>query len=307
MKVKVCYMIASHNRRDELLKTIQSCYEQDYSDKEIHVVDDGSKDGSFEAVREQFPEVIITRNETAKGSVISRNQIFKRATGEILFGFDDDSRFIDRDSTRRAVERFVREPDLGLLDFQDIGPEFPERIPNDSSARLYGEQPVSSFGAGRFAIRRKSLEAAGLYPEFFWHAYEEPDLAIRIWDGGYRCLRWNDILVWHEFSSLNRNEERTHYYHARNELLSVWMRAPALYIVPLSLWRMFSQFRYSQRRGWRTVEFLVWRDALKMLRLALRHRAPVKSSTLRKCLRMSRGQPTISTPSSIKKVIVLNA
>jgi GT2 family glycosyltransferase len=195
---------------------------------------------------------------------------------------------------------------LGLLDFQDIGPEFPERIPDDSSARLYGEQHVSSFGAGRFAIRRESLEAAGLYPEFFWHAYEEPDLAIRIWDCGYRCLRWNDVLIWHEFSSLNRNEERTHYFHARNELLSVWMRAPILYIVPLSLWRMLSQFRYSQRRGWRTVEFRVWRDALKMLRLALQHRAPVKASTLRKCLRLSRSQPTVSTSPSTQKMSVLN-
>lgn len=299
--MKVSYMIASHNRRVELLKTVQSCYEQHYPDKEIHVVDDGSTDGSFEAVREGFPEVIITRNESAQGSITSRNQIFKRVKGDILFGFDDDSRFIDKDSTKRAVERFMIEPDLGLLDFQDIGPEFPERIPDNSSSRLSGEYHVSSFGSGRFAVRREVLEIAGYHPSFFWHMYEEPDLALRIWDSGYRCLRWNDILIWHEFSSLNRNKERTHYFHARNELLSVWMRAPALYVLPLSLWRMFSQFRNSQRRGWRTVEFRVWRDALKMMRLALQHRAPVKSSTLRKCLWMSRRQPTYSAPPATRK------
>ena len=288
MTIKVSYMIASHNRKEELLKTVQSCYEQDYPEKEIHVVDDGSTDGSYDSIRERFSEVIITRNATAQGSVTSRNQIFKRVTGEILFGFDDDSRFIDRGSTKRVVERFMREPDLGLLDFQDIGPECPERIPDNSSARLGGEYYISSFGAGRFAIRRESLVAAGLYPEFFWHAYEESDLAIRIWECGYRCLRWNDILIWHEFSGLNRNEERTHYYHARNELLSVWMRAPLLYVVPLSLWRMFSQFRYSQRRGWRTVEFCVWRDAVKMMNLALKHRQPVKAATLRQSLKLGR-------------------
>jgi GT2 family glycosyltransferase len=288
VNAKVSYMIASHNRRDELLKTVQSCREQDYADKEIHVVDDGSSDGSYDAIQTHFPEVILTRNETARGSVVSRNQIFERVTGDILIGFDDDSRFIDRASTRKVVERFLQEPDLGLLDFQDIGPEFPERIPADSPARLSGEYDVSGFGAGRFALRRQVLEATKYYPPFFWHAYEEPDLAIRIWDCGYRCLRWNDILVWHEFSWLNRNEERTHYYHARNELLSVWMRAPAPYVIPLSLWRMFSQFRYSQRRGWRTVDFRVWRDTTKMLPLALKHRQPVKSSTLRHWLLLSR-------------------
>lgn len=288
--MKVSYMIASHNRKEELLKTIQSCYEQDYSNKEIHVVDDGSADGSYEAVTTLFPGVVLTRNESAQGSVASRNQIFERVTGDILIGFDDDSRFISRDSTGKVVERFIQEPDLGLLDFQDIGPEFPERIPDDSPARMRGECMIPSFGSGRFAVRRTVLEKTGHHPPFFWHMYEEPDLALRIWDCGYRCVRWNDVLVWHQFSGLNRNEERTHYYHARNELLSVWMRAPAIYVVPLSLWRMFSQFCNSQRRGWRTVEFRVWRDAARMLRLALKHRRPVKAATLRRCLLLSRRQ-----------------
>jgi GT2 family glycosyltransferase len=286
--MKVSYMIASHNRREELLKTIQACYDQTYGDKEIHVVDDGSTDDSFEAVRKQFPEVIITRNETARGSVSSRNQIFRRVTGEILFGFDDDSRFIDPESTTLTVERFLRDDELGLLDFQDIGPEFPDRISMASRARPQGAHPVSSFGAGRFAVRRHVLEAAGLFPDFFWHAYEEPDLAIRIWNCGYKCLRWNAILVWHEFSQLNRDEQRTHYFHARNELLSVWMRTPITFLVPLTVWRMLSQFRYSQRRGWRTIDLRVWRDALKMMPVALKNRAPVKTSTLRNCLRMNR-------------------
>ena len=293
--MKVNYMIASHNRRDELIKTVQSCYEQDYDNKEIHVVDDGSTDGSYEAIQGRFPEVILTRNDSARGSVASRNQIFERATGDILIGFDDDSRFISRDSTSKVVERFLQEPDLGLLDFQDIGPEYPERIPEDSPARMSGEWHVPSYACSRYAVRRKVLELTGFYPSFFWHAYEEPDLAIRIWDCGYRCLRWNDILVWHEFSSLNRNEERTHYQHARNEILSVFMRAPAAYVIPLCLWRMFSQFRYSQRRGWRTVEFRVWRDAARMLRLALKHRRPVKAATLRQCLLLSRRQGTRPT------------
>jgi GT2 family glycosyltransferase len=290
-------MVASHNRRDELLKTVQSCREQDYPDKEIHVVDDGSRDGSYEAVRSRFPEVILTRNESPRGSVSSRNQIFERVTGDILIGFDDDSRFIDPGSTKRVVERFEREPELGLLDFQDIGPEYPERIPEDSPARMSGEYYVSSFGSGRFAIRRSVLELTGHHPPFFWHMYEEPDLAMRIWDCGYRCLRWNDILVWHEFSGLNRNEERTHFLHARNELLSVWMRAPLGYLVPLSLWRMYSQFSYSQRRGWRTAELRVWLHAARMLGLALKHRRPIKTATLRQCLGL--GRRRVSDPAEL--------
>src|SRR5689334_24751001 len=114
--MKVSYMIASHNRREELLKTIQACYDQTYGDKEIHVVDDGSTDDSFEAVRKLFPEVSITRNETARGNVSSRNQICRRVTGEILFGFDYDRRFIDPESATLTVVRFLRDAVFGMLE-----------------------------------------------------------------------------------------------------------------------------------------------------------------------------------------------
>ena len=286
--MKVSFMIASRNRREELLKTLESCRQQTYADKEIQVIDDGSSDGTFDVVRSRFPEVIITRNDFPLGSVASRNLMFERVTGDILIGFDDDSRFLQVDSTLRVVERFCQEPDLGLIDFQDIGPEHPERIPEDSPFRLKGERHVSSFGAGRYAIRREVLDRTGLFPSFFWHAFEEPDLAIRVWDQGYRCLAWYDILVWHEFSAANRDERRTHYFHARNEILSTLMRTPLPIVLFLAGWRVLGQLRYSIGRGWWTAEPRVWRDALRMSPTALRNRRPVKLATLRHCFRLNR-------------------
>ena len=286
--MKVSYMITSHNRREELLKGLEAIRQQAYADKEVHVVDDGSSDGTYEAVREMFPEVILTRNDPNLGSVASRNQIFGRATGDILIGLDDDSRFIDSGSTSRIVDRFKREPDLGLIDCQDIGPERPHRIDPGGSGRLRGERHVSAFACSRYALRRKALERVGLFPSFFWHAYEEPDLAIRLWDAGYRCLAWYDIIIWHEYSGLNRNECRTHFFHARNELLSCLMRTPASYLAPLLLWRMASQLRYSFGRGWWTVEPRVWWEAFRMAPTAWRQRRPVRAETLRRCLLLNR-------------------
>jgi GT2 family glycosyltransferase len=280
-------MIATRNRRDELVKTLESCCTQDYPLKETHVVDDCSTDGTFEEVRARFPEVAITRNERPLGSVESRNLIFDRVHGDVLVGFDDDSRFMERDATRRVVDRLAQEPDLGLLTFQDIGPEHPDRLPGGQGL-LVGEWHTPSYGAGRFAMKRAALRAAGKYPSFFWHAYEEPDLALRVWDAGYRCLQWNDILVWHEFSGLNRNERRTHSLHARNEQLSNWMRTPWPYVLPLTAWRAAAQLRYSIKRGWWTAEPQVWWASLRLAPTAWRHRKAVKVETFRRCLRLSR-------------------
>jgi GT2 family glycosyltransferase len=281
-------MIASFNRRDELLNAIGRCFAQDYADKEVHVVDDGSTDGTFEAVRSAFPTVIISRNEQSCGSVHSRNQIFERVTGDILIGFDDDSWFVEPDSTSRVVERFVREPDLGILEFQDIGPEFPERIDPASPGRLNGGWHVSSFGGGRYALRRSVLEKTGLFPAFFWHAYEEPDLAWRVWNVGYRCMCWNDIIVWHDLSERNRSLQRRHYFQARNALLSTWLRVPPGYLLPLTVWRMWGQWREAIRNRWWTIEFKVWFDALCMLPDVLRNRQAVKPETVRRCLLLNR-------------------
>lgn len=288
MVIQVSYMIATRNRRDELLKTLAACRAQTYPNKEVHVVDDGSSDGTFEAVQAEFPEVVLTRNDPNIGSVASRNQIFRRVTGEVLIGFDDDSRFIEPDATTRVVDRFNREPDLGLLEFQDIGPEYPERIPADSPARLRGERHVSTFGAGRFAVRKAALDAAGQYPDFFWHTYEEPDLAIRIWDAGFRCLAWYEVLVWHEWSGLNRNEAHIHRLHARNEQLSNLMRTPWILALPLGAYRLLSQLRYSIRRGWWASEPLAWWEVLKLAPTALRHRRSVRIETVRRCLMLNR-------------------
>lgn len=286
--MKVSFMITSRNRRDELLKTLLSCREQTYRDREIHVVDDGSDDDTYDEVRRHFPEVVVTRNEDPIGSVASRNLLFQRVSGDILIGFDDDSRFMSSDSTLRIVDRFCAEPDLGLLDFQDIGPEHPERIPDASPGRLRGERHVSSFGAGRYAIRREVLTLTGLFPSFFWHAFEEPDLALRVWDHGFRCLAWYDILVWHEFSGANRDERRTHYFHARNEILSTLMRAPLPVVIPLVFWRVLSQLRYSVKRRWWSSEPRIWRDALRLVPRAMKERRPVSLNTMRRCLVLNR-------------------
>ena len=59
-----------------------------------------------------------------------------------------------------------------------------------------------------------------------------------MWDDGYRVVQWNEIIVYHEFSSLNRNERRVHQRHARNEATSVAMRYPGPWV--LRSWRSSS-------------------------------------------------------------------
>jgi GT2 family glycosyltransferase len=282
----VTFMIATRNRAVELRKTLECCRYQRGVKTELLVVDDASTDGTFEMVRHEFPEVTIVRRERNRGSIAARNEILRRAKGEYIIGLDDDSRFVDSDACRRIVERMNSELDLGIVSFQVIGPEFPERM--HDAGRLRGEWHTSSFAACGVAIRRRLLEHTGLFPEYFFHAYEEPDLCLRTWDAGYRVLQWNDIVVYHEFSPLGRNEQRTHRRHARNETCSVWMRYPWGLVLPATLYRLVSQSRYAAHRGWLLREPRVWLEVLGRLPWAIAQRRSVKSQAVKIALALNR-------------------
>src|SRR5262245_50480328 len=181
---RVTFMIATRNRVSELLETLTNCLAQTGPEKEILVVDDASTDGTYESVRELFPAVNIVRNELNKGSIASRSDILRRARGDYVIALDDDSRFVDTDACARIIERMDSDPDLGIIAFQVIGPENPATMM--PAGRLHGEWHCSSFACCGAAIRRSMLERTGPFAEFFNHMYEEPDLAIRVWDAGYR-------------------------------------------------------------------------------------------------------------------------
>jgi N-acetylglucosaminyl-diphospho-decaprenol L-rhamnosyltransferase len=276
---RVTIMIATHNRVDELIKTLESCRALTGPARELLVVDDASTDNTYAIVRERFPEVNIVRNERNRGSIASRNDILQRAHGDYIIALDDDSRFLDAQACERIVSRMDAEPDLGIIACQVIGPEHPATL--DAKGRASGEWHSSSFACCGAAIRRAMLERTGLFAEFFYHAYEEPDLALRAWHAGYRVLQWNEILVYHEFSARNRREQRTHRRHARNEACSIVMRYPLRWVIPGLLAKLLGQARYAARRGWLHREPRVWAEFLWHLPQAIAARQSVGSEAVK--------------------------
>jgi hypothetical protein len=94
--------------------------------------------------------------------------------------------------------------------------------------------------------------------------------------------------VYHEFSPLNRDEQRTHRRHARNETCSIVMRYPWHLVLPGAAARLAGQFRYAWRRGWAWREPRVWLETLVYLPAALRHRRAVKTRALKISLGVNR-------------------
>ncbi len=84
-------VIPTHNRRDRLLKTLATITSQTYEPLEIIVSDDGSSDGTSDAVAALADDrVRVIRAEKGTGVARARNRGIEAATGRWVAFCDDD-------------------------------------------------------------------------------------------------------------------------------------------------------------------------------------------------------------------------
>ena len=100
--------------------------------------------------------------------------------------------------------------------------------------------PLKHVNAGVLSIAYAEVGPADGPPVLLFHGWPYDihsfvDVAPILADAGYRVLQWNEIVVYHEFSQLNRREQRTHRRHARNEACCVVMRYPWHWVLPAAM------------------------------------------------------------------------
>ena len=81
-------IIPSYNRKDLLIKTVESVLVQTFSDYELIVVDDGSEDGSVEYFSQRRDLLFLRQGN--KGPGAARNLGLRAATGKYICFLDSD-------------------------------------------------------------------------------------------------------------------------------------------------------------------------------------------------------------------------
>ena len=85
--------IPCFNAKDTILRALKSALNQDWSNKEILVIDDASTDQSPETIQnfiEQHPNVNLIKNNSNAGPAVARQTILNEAKGSFIAFFDDD-------------------------------------------------------------------------------------------------------------------------------------------------------------------------------------------------------------------------
>lgn len=241
---------------------------------EILVAADGCTDGTVEMLSATYPEAHVVVHTQARGSIPSRNELAGLCTSDLFVSLDDDSYPVEADFIARVRKLFTNHQRLAVACFPQRTDEHPESLnATDFGASCY----VGSYANSGAVLRRKTFEDLGGYPDFFFHAYEEPDYALLCAAAGWQVRYETSLVIRHHFTGTQRNEMRTHQRHARNELWSVLMRCPFPQCLAVGAFRVMRQFGYALKRGlgWALCEPKWWVAALGGISECMAHRHPL--------------------------------
>jgi len=282
--MRVSIMITTRNRAGELRRTIQMLGKLDPSPDEILITADGCTDDTAEFVSSALPNAKLIVNQSAIGSVASRDRMMREAKGDLVLALDDDSYPEQSHCVSRIVPFFQQRPELAVLHFHQRTDEYPETL---VETKIGSEERLTRSFANSGAVLRRStyLQLPGFEPRFY-HMYEEPDYALQCAAAGYDVLFSPIVTIRYHYAGRARDEIGIHHRHARNEFWSTLMRCPFPPLLAMLAWRVFSQFRYACKRGWSWVvrEPWWWGQAAVGFPYFLRKRKPVSWGAYRRWL-----------------------
>lgn len=141
---KVSIIIPVYNSEKYLRKCVESILNQSYKNLEIIIIDDGSKDKSYELIKkleEENPNIIRGFTQENQGVASTRNNGVQYATGEFIM-FSDNDDYLDVDCVETFVKEIVKEEaDIIVGGYRRVAPDgkvlMERKLVKDSSWSKY--------------------------------------------------------------------------------------------------------------------------------------------------------------------------
>ncbi len=217
----VACIVLNYNGRDLTIDSVTSLLATDYPRFRVVVVDNGSTDGSHQAVQETFPEVVALRVEENRGIANGLNAGIRWALSE---GFDyllllNNDIEAGRDTLTELVRVAECDPRIGCVGPKTYYWDDRERLWSAGGIIRFRESVTRERGMGEIdrgqydrdrevpyvngcamLVRREAQAATGLWDPVYHVGIEDADWCMRMKRRGYRCWYAHRALLWHKVS-----------------------------------------------------------------------------------------------------------
>lgn len=275
----VTVVIATRNRRDELLTTLDHLSRMP-DRPDVVVVDNGSTDGTPAAVRNQFPATGLIALAGNFGAA-ARNAGVSAATTPLI-AFSDDDSWWDPGALTTAEACFEADPQLGLIAGRIlVGPDGDldpvcslmqaGRWDEHLRPSPHGRRGVTGFLACGAVVRRRAFVGVGGFERHLVIGAEEETVAVDLASAGWKLVYEPGVVARHH-PSTSRQIRLRQVLQSRNEILTAFSRYPL---------RLVARQRLLPSRGEARVGASALVQALRSAGWALSRRRPAQVSTAR--------------------------
>lgn len=219
--IDISIVIVNYNVKDLVLTCINTLYKYLPSDIVIEtiMVDNNSFDCSVEAVKKEYPQVIVIENTYNAGFPAANNQAFKIAKGKYIFMLNPDTEFLDdslfklytainSDSSISLIAPMLLNTDksrqLSVWRFQSIWSIFCETHylnfllgrKNYCDKDLTKQFEAECFSGAAILFNRNVFNKIGVLDEtMFW--IEDTEFCYRAYHNGLKLLYFPEAKILH--------------------------------------------------------------------------------------------------------------
>ena len=216
------FIIVNWNTKQLLIDCIASIYATVTNlSYQIHVVDNGSKDGSVKAVHDRFPEVLVTENSENRGFAAAVNQAINADTAKYSVLLNTDT-ILQKNAIHILHSFLEQHKDIGLAGAQLQKPNgtpqhsfdnyptlatellnksllrflFPFKYPSKKQIITRPLEVESVIGAC-LIVRNNAIKQVGKLDEDYFFFVEETDWCYRMQKAVWKIYHVPDAKVTH--------------------------------------------------------------------------------------------------------------
>jgi len=207
MQLSIAFI--SHNRKNELLCAIESCFDNLPENTEFIILDNASDDGTQEHINMHIKnkcKLIYEYSSHNLGVAGGRNRAFELSSGKYVFFLDDDAKIMTNNFFDKIITYMDTNPSVAAasVDIQEpeLGSNLNCKYRNNSENGIIN---ILSY-CGCAHILRASFykKFKELYPSKLMFGSEELYASFLAWMNGMQIVEFSDLLVGHYPSTINR-------------------------------------------------------------------------------------------------------